>query len=107
MLRMSLVCVVPMHRKWQVSLEHGFEHLVLHRELDAIQDYSKRLELLLRGVFAGNIFDLGAATSADLFKSNGVGLLPFAALRLLVEVYCISAQWPLTVLSNNKCFKLI
>ncbi|CAL5228788.1 g11981 [Coccomyxa viridis] len=41
------------------------------RELDAIQDHSKRLELLLRGVFAGNIFDLGAATSAALFKSKG------------------------------------
>ena len=52
---------------------------MLHRELDAIQDHSKRLELLLRGVFAGNIFDLGAATSADLFKSNGVGALPCKA----------------------------
>ena len=46
--------------------------LMLHRELDAIQDHTMRLELLLRGVFAGNIFDLGAATSADLFKSKGV-----------------------------------
>ena len=45
---------------------------LLCRELDAIEDHSKRLELLFRGVFAGNVFDLGAATSADLFKSKGV-----------------------------------
>ncbi|CAK0782572.1 hypothetical protein CVIRNUC_005784 [Coccomyxa viridis] len=41
------------------------------KELDAIEDHSKRLELLFRGVFAGNVFDLGAATSADLFDSKG------------------------------------
>ena len=54
---------------------------MLHRELDAIQDHSERLELLLRGVFAGNIFDLGAATSADLFKSKGVRSVHHAALK--------------------------
>ncbi|KAK9908314.1 hypothetical protein WJX75_005862 [Coccomyxa subellipsoidea] len=41
------------------------------RELDAITDHSQRLEMVLRGVFAGNIFDLGAASSADLFSANG------------------------------------
>ena len=57
---------------------------MLHRELDAIQDHNKRLELLLRGVFAGNIFDLGAATSADLFKSKGVRALhPASACKPL------------------------
>lgn len=54
---------------------------MLCRELDAIRDHSKRLELLLRGVFAGNVFDLGAATSADLFKSNGVGALSLTILE--------------------------
>ena len=28
---------------------------------DAIEDGSKRLENLIRGIFAGNIFDLGSA----------------------------------------------
>ena len=28
---------------------------------DAIEDGSKRLESLIRGIFAGNIFDLGSA----------------------------------------------
>ncbi|BDA44552.1 4'-phosphopantetheine phosphatase [Coccomyxa sp. Obi] len=41
------------------------------RDLDAITDHSQRLEMVLRGVFAGNIFDLGAASSADLFSTNG------------------------------------
>ncbi|EIE21322.1 hypothetical protein COCSUDRAFT_53962 [Coccomyxa subellipsoidea C-169] len=43
----------------------------LLRELDSITDHSQRLETVLRGVFAGNIFDLGAASSADLFSANG------------------------------------
>ena len=80
---------------------------MLHRELDAIQDHSKRLELHLRGVFAGNIFDLGAATSADLFKSNGVRLLPFAALRLLLGVHCIIAHLPQTCFYRKVYLMLI
>lgn len=36
-----------------------FEDVV--RLNDAIEDESKRLENLVRGVFAGNIFDLGSA----------------------------------------------
>lgn len=32
----------------------------------------ERLPVLLRGVFAGNIFDLGAVKTADLFKDNSV-----------------------------------
>ena len=34
------------------------------RELDAIGDPGARIEALVRGVFAGNVFDLGAAASA-------------------------------------------
>ncbi|KAK3247608.1 hypothetical protein CYMTET_42899 [Cymbomonas tetramitiformis] len=41
-------------------------------ELDAIQEEQDRMLALLKGVFAGNIFDLGAAASADLFKKSGV-----------------------------------
>lgn len=42
------------------------------RDLDAIEDRGKRLELGLRGVFAGNVFDLGAEATADLFESGEV-----------------------------------
>ena len=34
------------------------------REMDAIRDPGARIEALVRGVFAGNVFDLGAAASA-------------------------------------------
>ncbi|GAX75016.1 hypothetical protein CEUSTIGMA_g2462.t1 [Chlamydomonas eustigma] len=41
------------------------------QELDQIQDMHERWNLCLRGVFAGNIFDLGAVASAELFNKNG------------------------------------
>ncbi|MEW5301087.1 MAG: hypothetical protein WDW36_003968 [Sanguina aurantia] len=40
-------------------------------ELDAVTDGRARLELALRGVFSGNIFDLGAAASAELYEAGG------------------------------------
>lgn len=50
------------------------------RELDAASDRRVRMQAALRGVFAGNIFDLGANTSSALFDSaDGVhapGALP-------------------------------
>ena len=39
---------------------------------DGIEDDGERLLALVRGVFAGNIFDLGAASSADLYDADGV-----------------------------------
>ncbi|KAH1191843.1 Uncharacterized protein GmHk_20G058995 [Glycine max] len=49
---------------------------------DAIEDEGKRLENLVRGIFAGNIFDLGA-TQVIIFVDNSgadviLGILPFA-----------------------------
>ncbi|GIL75193.1 hypothetical protein Vretimale_7880 [Volvox reticuliferus] len=42
------------------------------RELDElVGGFSAELELALRGVFAGNIFDLGAAASAELHAAGG------------------------------------
>ena len=41
------------------------------RDLDSIGDDTERMELALRGVFAGNIFDLGAAESTALFNAEG------------------------------------
>ena len=39
---------------------------------DAREDDEARLLAVVRGVFAGNIFDLGAAASTDLFEKAGV-----------------------------------
>jgi len=42
------------------------------RDLDDIEDRGQRLELALRGVFAGNVFDLGAQGTADMFENGEV-----------------------------------
>ena len=56
-----------------LSLEAHVWHTCagLCRDLDSIGDDTKRMELALRGVFAGNIFDLGAAESTALFNAEG------------------------------------
>jgi type II pantothenate kinase len=52
------------------------------RGLDAVADPRRRLELAVRGVLAGNVFDLGAAASAELFASGrGGGADAFCATR--------------------------
>ena len=53
----------------------------LLKELDAI-DEGQRLETLVRGVFAGNMFDLGAVSTNDLFDS---GEFDFRAVRAKVK----------------------
>lgn len=40
--------------------------------IDQVTDQHERLELLIRGVFAGNKFDLGAAGSAKAYEDAGV-----------------------------------
>lgn len=42
---------------------------------DAIEDVCKRMENLVRGIFAGNIFDLGSAQLAELFSKDGMSFL--------------------------------
>ncbi|XXG64366.1 hypothetical protein AAC387_Pa05g2340 [Persea americana] len=42
---------------------------------DAIEDGGKRLENLIRGIFAGNIFDLGSAQLVELFARDGMSFL--------------------------------
>ncbi|XP_044489584.1 damage-control phosphatase At2g17340-like isoform X2 [Mangifera indica] len=42
---------------------------------DAIGDGGKRLENLVRGIFAGNIFDLGSAQLAEVFSRDGMSFL--------------------------------
>lgn len=46
--------------------------------LRALRDPTGRMELALQGVFAGNIFDLGSAETAELFASGGAA---FASTR--------------------------
>ncbi len=41
------------------------------KELDALPD-DQRLLQLVRGIFAGNIFDLGIQATVEMFKNNGV-----------------------------------
>ncbi|KAG0575436.1 hypothetical protein KC19_5G003900 [Ceratodon purpureus] len=40
-------------------------------QADAIEDVGARIEHLIKGVFSGNIFDLGAAQLAEIFESTG------------------------------------
>ncbi|GMH02894.1 hypothetical protein Nepgr_004733 [Nepenthes gracilis] len=42
---------------------------------DAIEDQGRRLENLIRGIFAGNIFDLGSAQLAEVFSKDGMSFL--------------------------------
>ena len=41
-------------------------------ELDAIQDFHARLDAALRGVFAGNVFDLGSPATSAAYESGEV-----------------------------------
>ncbi|KAI5431990.1 hypothetical protein KIW84_035940 [Lathyrus oleraceus] len=50
-----------------------FENVVLVN--DAIEDEGKRIENLVRGIFAGNIFDLGSAQLAEVFSKDGMSFL--------------------------------
>ncbi|KAL8154482.1 damage-control phosphatase At2g17340-like [Apium graveolens] len=50
-----------------------FEKVV--RLNDDIEDEAKRVENLVRGIFAGNVFDLGAAQLAELFSKDGMSFL--------------------------------
>jgi len=50
-----------------------FEDVV--RVNDAIKDDAKRVENLIRGIFAGNIFDLGSAQLAELFSKDGISFM--------------------------------
>ncbi|KAL9244911.1 hypothetical protein vseg_018625 [Gypsophila vaccaria] len=42
---------------------------------DAIEDSRDRLETLVRGIFAGNQFDLGSAQLAEVFSKDGLSFL--------------------------------
>ncbi|KAG5394262.1 hypothetical protein IGI04_024225 [Brassica rapa subsp. trilocularis] len=42
---------------------------------DAIEDEGERLQNLVRGMFAGNIFDLGSAQLAEVFSRDGLSFL--------------------------------
>ncbi|KAL3630005.1 hypothetical protein CASFOL_022989 [Castilleja foliolosa] len=50
-----------------ISLFEGVVHLN-----DSIQNEAERVENLLRGIFAGNLFDLGSAQLAEVFAKDGM-----------------------------------
>ncbi|KAK7268957.1 hypothetical protein RIF29_21669 [Crotalaria pallida] len=50
-----------------------FENVV--RLNDAIEDEGERLENLVRGIFAGNVFDLGSAQLVEVFAREGMSFL--------------------------------
>ncbi len=54
--------------------------MLIFASLNASNGFPCRLELVLRGVLAGNIFDLGAAGSAALFDRDGAAA-SFASTR--------------------------
>ncbi|OAY29044.1 damage-control phosphatase At2g17340 [Manihot esculenta] len=65
---------------------------------DAIEDGTKRLENLVRGIFAGNIFDLGSAQLAEVFSRDGMSFL--ASCQNLVprpwvvdDFYTFKVKW--------------
>jgi uncharacterized protein with ATP-grasp and redox domains len=60
---------------------------------DAINDEGKRIENLVRGIFAGNIFDLGSAQLAEVFSKDGMSFL--ASCQNLV-----SRPWVIDDLDN-------
>lgn len=57
-------------------------------ELDALTDPAERLLALVKGVFAGNIFDLGAATSAALYADGGGDFIATRA-ELKPQPWCV------------------
>lgn len=62
---------------------------------DAIEDGGKRLENLVRGILAGNIFDLGSAELAEVFAKDGMSFL--ASCQSLVP-----RPWVIDDLDNFK-----
>ncbi|KAI3795643.1 hypothetical protein L1987_38299 [Smallanthus sonchifolius] len=63
----------------KVKDEENAKAISLFKEVvnlnDAIEEEPKRVENLVRGIFAGNIFDLGSATLAELFSKDGISFL--------------------------------
>ena len=50
-------------------------------QLDSMGSQSERWEMALRGIFAGNLFDLGAAASASAFEAGQAGAAAFQSTR--------------------------
>ncbi|KAL3843307.1 hypothetical protein ACJIZ3_000710 [Penstemon smallii] len=72
----------------KVKDEENVKALSLFQEVvslnDAIEDEAKRAENLIRGIFAGNIFDLGSAQSnSSLLEKKFLGLLLLQRPRVI------------------------
>ncbi|KAK8568379.1 hypothetical protein V6N12_006932 [Hibiscus sabdariffa] len=73
-------CILLCRIREQILRELGFRDIFkkvkdVVRLNDDIEDEGKRLENLVRGIFAGNIFDLGSAQLAEVFSRDGMSFL--------------------------------
>jgi len=97
------------HKRIQVLHRHGFDDPYLHvkrdendkalallpellAEYDAMTDRD-RAEAITRGIFAGNIFDLGVMDTINLFKAGGAGF-DTARKQLRPRPWCVDGFDP-------------
>ncbi|XP_004495429.2 damage-control phosphatase At2g17340-like [Cicer arietinum] len=81
-----------------------FENVV--RLNDAIEDEGNRLENLVRGIFAGNIFDLGSPELAEVFPRDGVSFSTTCE-NLLPRPWIIDDLDTLKLKWSNKSWKKV
>ncbi|KAL9324227.1 hypothetical protein ACSQ67_009084 [Phaseolus vulgaris] len=78
---------------------------------DAIEDEGKRLENLVRGIFAGNIFDLGSAQVIIFVDNSGadiiLGIMPFARELLRRGSQVVLAANDLPSINDVTCSELV
>ncbi|KAK9675758.1 hypothetical protein RND81_11G028700 [Saponaria officinalis] len=65
---------------------------------DAIEDPWNRLETLVKGIFARNIFDLGSAQRAEVFSKDGMSFLAscqnlVSRLWVIDDLEAFKMQW--------------
>eukprot|EP01024_Parvocaulis_polyphysoides_P012770 TRINITY_DN14758_c0_g2_i1.p2 TRINITY_DN14758_c0_g2~~TRINITY_DN14758_c0_g2_i1.p2 ORF type:complete len:261 (-),score=42.69 TRINITY_DN14758_c0_g2_i1:58-840(-) len=88
--------------------EKALQYLpILLKEIDGVSDVRERLELVIKGVFAGNIFDLGAAHSSELFE-KGDTVFQKTRSKLQTRPWTIDhLDTTLSALTSNKYSKAV
>ncbi|RAL39779.1 unnamed protein product [Cuscuta campestris] len=79
-----------------------FEHVI--RLNDAIEDEAMRVENLVKGIFAGNIFDLGSAQLAEVFSNDGMSFLA-SCQNLVPRPWVIDDLDAFILKWSKKCWK--
>lgn len=91
---LKLLCILPAIRMmssrqdWPSACTVQHTHCCCRRELDQIEDAAARLDSVLRGVFAGNVFDLGAPATTAAFNAGQVRFVAVAS-TLVVHLACV------------------